>query len=89
MNRKDIKQLAVQHGVKIALSKPLGSTHRLRGYATADVDDVVAGQAMHYSSLGYSAPEIAQILGLTTREVWNIGKAYRFEFKREKDDASR
>jgi len=44
---------------------------------------------MHYSSLGYSAPEIAQILGLTTREVWNIGKAYRFEFKREKDDASR
>jgi hypothetical protein len=88
MNRKDIKLLAVEHGVKIALSKPLGSTHRSRRYDTSDVDDVVAGQAMHYSSLGYSAPEIAQILGLTTRQVWNIGKAYRFEFKRDKGDSA-
>lgn len=35
---------------------------------------------MHYSSLGYSTAEIARILGLSVREVLDIGKAYRFEF---------
>lgn len=40
---------------------------------------------MHYSSLGYTAVEIAHLLDLTVRQVWNIGKAYRFEFKQRKD----
>lgn len=88
MNRRDIKQLAAEHGVKIAFSRPLnetGSTHRSE---VADVDDTVAGHAMHYSSLGYSAPEIANLLGLSVRQVWNIGKAYRFEFKINEGDPS-
>jgi hypothetical protein len=45
------------------------------------VDDVAAGHAMHYSSLGYTAAEIAQLMGLSVLEVWQIGKAYRIEFK--------
>jgi hypothetical protein len=36
---------------------------------------------MHYSTLGYTVPEIAQLLDLSVRDIWNIGKAYRFEFK--------
>lgn len=86
MNKRDIKQLAVDHGIKITVSKPLGNTQRACRYDTTDVDDTVAGHAMHYSSLGYSAAEIAQILGLTIRQVWNIGKAYRLEFKQNNDD---
>lgn len=86
MNRKDIKQLAVDHGIKIPVSKPLGHPRRACRYDPTDVDDTVAGHAMHYSSLGYSVPEIAEILGLTLRQVWNIGKAYRFEFKQNEDD---
>ena len=86
MNRRDIKQLAVDHGIKITVSKPLGNPQRTCRYDPTDVDDTVAGHAMHYSSLGYSASEIAEILGLTLRQVWNIGKAYRFEFKQNEDD---
>jgi len=86
MNRRDIKQLAVDHGIKITVSKPLGNPQRACGYDPTDVDDTVAGHAMHYSSLGYSASEIAEILGLTLRQVWNIGKAYRIEFKQNEDE---
>ena len=88
MNRRDIKKLAIEHGVKITFSKPLGKTQRISRYDTSEVDDTVAGHAMHYSSLGYSALEIAQILELSVRQVWNIGKAYRFEFKQSKDETS-
>lgn len=88
MNKKDIKQLAAEHGVKIAYSRPISETGRAHRSDTSDVDDTVAGHAMHYSSLGYSAPEIANILGLSVRQVWNIGKAYRFEFKINEGDPS-
>jgi hypothetical protein len=47
----------------------------------ATLNDATAGHAMHYSALGYTVPEIAQLLGLSVRDVWDIGKAYRFEFK--------
>jgi hypothetical protein len=43
---------------------------------------------MHYSSLGYSALEIAQKLGLSVRQVWKIGQEYRFEFKQNPDDTA-
>lgn len=89
MNRKDIKQLAVEHGIKISFSKPLSKLQRADHHDTSDIDDAIAGHAMHYSSLGYSAVEIAKILGLNVRQVWSIGKAYRFEFKQNKDDSER
>ncbi|MBC3950129.1 MULTISPECIES: hypothetical protein [Pseudomonas] len=88
MNRKDIKQMASEHGVKIAFSRPVGDTGKAYRSEMSDIDDTVAGHAMHYSSLGYSAHEIANILGLSVRQVWNIGKAYRFEFKINEGDPS-
>ncbi|WP_099270589.1 hypothetical protein [Pseudomonas sp. ICMP 561] len=88
MNKRDIKQLAAEHGVKIAFSRPVNETGRAHRSETSDIDDTVAGHAMHYSSLGYSAHEIANILGLSVRQVWNIGKAYRFEFKINEGDPS-
>jgi hypothetical protein len=81
MNRKEIKRLASENGVKILYSRPVRGSRILRGRETAAVDDAVAGHAMHYSTLGYTVPEIAQLLGLSVRDVWNIGKAYRFEFR--------
>jgi hypothetical protein len=81
MNRKEIRRLASEHGVKIVDSRPLRGKRSLRNRETTTVDDTVAGHAMHYSTLGYTVPEIAQLLGLSVRDVWNIGKAYRFEFK--------
>lgn len=89
MNRRDIKQLAAEHDVKIAFSRPLSDTGKAHRSEASDVDDTVAGHAMHYSSLGYSALEIANILDLSVRQVWNIGKAYRFEFKTPEGDPSR
>lgn len=88
MNRKDIKQLASEHGVKIGFSRPINDIRRAHHRDATDIDDTVAGHAMHYSSLGYTAPEIAKILGLSIREVWDIGKAYRIEFKHKDSDAS-
>jgi hypothetical protein len=88
MNRKEIKRLANENGLKTLYSRPVRS-RPARHHATVTVDDSVAGHAMHYSSLGYTAQEIAQLLDLSVRDVWNIGKAYRFEFKNTaKDDAS-
>ncbi|MFJ3466604.1 hypothetical protein [Pseudomonas sp. NPDC090201] len=81
MNRKEIRRLASEHGVKIVYSRPVRGKRSLRNRETTSVDDTVAGHAMHYSTLGYTVPEIAQLLGLSVRDVWNIGKAYRFEFK--------
>ena len=81
MNRKDIKRLANEHGLTIRYSQPVRGTRSTRPREMATIDDVVAGHAMHYSSLGYTAPEIAQLLGLSVRDVWNIGKAYRIEFR--------
>jgi len=81
MNRKEIRRLASEHGVKIVDSRPVRGKRSLRNRETTTVDDTVAGHAMHYSTLGYTVPEIAQLLGLSVRDVWDIGKAYRFEFK--------
>jgi hypothetical protein len=81
MNRKEIKRLASENGVKILYSRPVRGSRTLRARETATVDDAVAGHAMHYSTLGYTVPEIAQLLGIGVRDVWNIGKAYRFEFR--------
>ncbi|WP_032610490.1 hypothetical protein [Pseudomonas syringae] len=84
MNKKAIRQMAVENGIKLNFSRPIRLTQKEKRYDTTDIDDVVAGHAMHYSSLGYTAPEIAQVLGLSLREVWNIGKAYRFEFNQRR-----
>jgi hypothetical protein len=87
MNRKDIKQLATENGVKIEFSRPINDMSHAHRDEASDIDDTVAGHAMHYSSLGYTAPEIAKILGLKVRQVWDIGKAYRIEFRKEESDA--
>ncbi|POY82082.1 hypothetical protein BKM09_005555 [Pseudomonas amygdali pv. morsprunorum] len=65
--------------------QPMLTTRRDARHDTTDIDDVVAGHAMHYSALGYTAAEIAQVLDLSLRQVWNIGKAYRFEFRQQRD----
>lgn len=79
MNRKEIKRLASEHGVKILYSRPVRGARNQRDRDPVTVDDAVAGHAMHYSTLGYTVPEIAQLLGLSVRDVLNLGKAYRFE----------
>ncbi|MBD8491657.1 hypothetical protein [Pseudomonas syringae] len=83
MNKKEIRQLALAHGLKINFSRPVAEGSCQARAEALDVDDVLAGHAMHYSALGYTVPEIAQILGLNTRQVWNIGRAYRFEFRQQ------
>jgi len=80
MNRKEIKRLANENGLKILYSRPVRKSEMARWRDTPAIDDTVAGHAMHYSTLGYTVPEIAQLLDLSVRDVWNIGKAYRFEF---------
>ncbi|WP_285422646.1 hypothetical protein [Pseudomonas sp. efr-133-TYG-103a] len=85
MNRKDIKRLASENGLKIRYSRPVRRTRSARSRETTTVDDVVAGHAMHYSTLGYTVPEIAQLLGLGVRDVWDIGQAYRCEFNKNRE----
>lgn len=85
MNKKEIRQMATSNGVKISYSRPVKQIKREALIADSAVDDVVAGHAMHYSSLGYTATEIAQVLGLSVRQVWDMGKAYRFEFRQNRD----
>ena len=86
MNKKEIRQMATSNGVKISYSRPVKLIKREALMETSSVDDVVAGHAMHYSSLGYTAAEIAQVLGLSVRQVWDMGKAYRFEFRQNRDE---
>jgi hypothetical protein len=92
MKRKEVRRMASENGVKIVCTRPVRGTRSLRDRETTTVDDTVAGHAMHYSALGYTVPEIAQLLNLSVRDIWNIGKAYRFEFnnplKIDNDDAS-
>ncbi|MCF5802183.1 MULTISPECIES: hypothetical protein [Pseudomonas syringae group] len=85
MTKKDVRQLATEHKVRIHFSQPVRSLRREARNDTADVDDVVAGHAMHYSALGYAASEIAQLLDLSVRQIWNIGKAYRYEFRQQRE----
>lgn len=86
MNRKDIRQLAIEHGVTIACSRKTNELQKPRNHDAADVDDAVAGHAMHYSSLGYTAHEIADILGLSARQIRDLAQAYRFELKQREGD---
>jgi hypothetical protein len=81
MNRKEIKRLATEHGLKIHYSRPVRGSRLPCADELPPGDDTIAGHAMHFSTLGYTVPEIAQLLELSVRDVWNIGKAYRFEFK--------
>ncbi|XXE60332.1 hypothetical protein J3P77_05335 [Pseudomonas sp. R1-18] len=85
MNKKEIRQLATDNGVKISYSRPVKIIRKQVLPETSDVDDVVAGHAMHYSSLGYTVPEIAQVMDLSVRQVWDIGKAYRFQFRQNRE----
>lgn len=80
MNRKEIKRLATENGLKILYSRPVRGVRTSRKKEKVAIDDIKAGHAMHYSTLGYTVPEIAQLLKISVRDVWNIGKAYRFEF---------
>ena len=85
MNRKDIKRMAGEQGLKILYNRPVRAARSVTTKEPDSLSDETAGLAMHYSSLGYSALEIAQKLRLSVRQVWRIGQDYRFEFKRTKD----
>ncbi|MCL6308591.1 hypothetical protein QQL38_19960 [Pseudomonas syringae] len=85
MNKRDVRRLATENGVTINLSQPLRTPSREALDDVTDIDDVVAGHAMHYSALGYTASEIARILDLSLRQVLGIGKAYRFEFRQRQE----
>ncbi|WP_256897949.1 hypothetical protein [Pseudomonas syringae] len=85
MTKKDVRQLATENKVKIHFSQPMRSLRREARHDPSAVDDVVAGHAMHYSALGYTAAEIAQVLDLSVRQVWNIGRDYRYEFRQQRD----
>jgi hypothetical protein len=81
MNQRDIKRMASENGLKIRYCQPVRRARPARSRGLATLSDVTAGHAMHYSTLGYTVPEIAQLLGVSVRDIWDIGKAYRFEFK--------
>jgi hypothetical protein len=73
--------MAGENGLKISYSRPIRGTRNEKKREPTTVDDEIAGHAMHYSSLGYTVPEIAQKLDLSVRQIWKIGRDYRFEFK--------
>jgi len=77
--------MAGEHGLKISYSRPIRGIRNEKKAEPATVDDDIAGHAMHYSSLGYTAWEIAQKLSLSVRQVWKIGQDYRFEFRQARD----
>ncbi len=85
MSKRDVRRLATENSVTINLSQPLLTPRRKALDDVTDIDDVVAGHAMHYSALGYTASEIARILDLSLRQVLGIGKAYRFEFSQRRE----
>ncbi len=85
MSKRDVRRLATENGVTVNLSQPLLTPRREALDDVTDIDDVVAGHAMHYSALGYTASEIAGILDLSLRQVLGIGKAYRFEFSQRRE----
>ncbi|WP_397451691.1 hypothetical protein [Pseudomonas sp. NA-150] len=81
MNKRDLRRMAGENGLKISYSRPIRRSRNEKARTTETVDDELAGHAMHYSSLGFSALEIAQKLNLSVRQVWEIGRDYRVEFK--------
>ncbi len=89
MNKNEIKRMARENGLKIAQSRSLHLTRKYRAPqpATAEfAQDAIAGHAMHYCALGYTAIEIAQKLDLTVRQVCELGKDYRFELNHRTDN---
>ncbi|CAD5200741.1 hypothetical protein [Pseudomonas sp. FEN] len=89
MNKNEIKRIARENGLKIAQSRSLHITRKYRAPqpVTAEfAQDAIAGHAMHYCALGYTAIEIAQKLDLTVRQVCELGKNYRFELNHRHDN---
>lgn len=86
MNRKDIRKLALDHGVTLVCHRRISGPCKTLDHDAGDVDDAVAGHAMHYSSLGYTAQEIAEILGLSVRQIRDMAQAYRFELRQRERD---
>ena len=85
MNRKDIKRMACEQGLKISHSRPVRAARNETTIQPESISDETAGLAMHYSSLGYNVIEIAQKLGLSVRQVWRVGQEYHFEFRQTSD----
>jgi len=81
MNKRDVRRMAGENGLKISYSRPIRGIRNDKKTDPTTIDDEVAGHAMHYSNLGYTALEIAQKLNLRVRQVWQIGQDYRFEFR--------
>ncbi|WP_017902764.1 hypothetical protein [Pseudomonas asplenii] len=90
MNKHEIKRMARDQGLQIAQRRPLAAARRYRHYLSAadgsQDDDVIAGHAMHYAALGYTAPEIAQTLELSVRQVWELAKSYRFDLHHPREE---
>lgn len=85
MNRKEIRRMAGEQGLKIPHSRPVRTARNETSIQPESVSDETAGLAMHYSSLGYNVIEIAQKVHLSVRQVWRIGLEYHFEFGKTKD----
>lgn len=88
MNKRDVRRMACENGLKIPYSRPVRGVRNETKAEPASVNDDVAGHAIHYSSLGYTAWEIAQKLNLSVRQVWKIGQDYRFEFRQTTESAT-
>ncbi|NWA27065.1 hypothetical protein HX870_25215 [Pseudomonas gingeri] len=89
MNKNEIKRMARENGLKITQSRSLHLTRKYRTSHSATAEfaqDAIAGHAMHYCALGYTAIEIAQKLDLTVRQVCELGKNYRFELNHRTDN---
>lgn len=88
MNKNEIKRMARENGLKIVQSRSLHITRKYRTAHSTSAEfaqDAIAGHAMHYCALGYTAIEIAQKLDLTVRQVCELGKNYRFELNHRTD----
>ncbi|WP_019363272.1 hypothetical protein [Pseudomonas asplenii] len=92
MNKDEIKRMAREQGLKIAHRRPLCPARKYRNTPPApgspQDDDVIAGHAMHYAALGYTAQEIAQTLELSVRQVWELAKNYRFELGHQHQEST-
>lgn len=90
MNKDEIKRMAREQGLKITYRRPLCPARKYRttqpAPGAAPHDDVVAGHAMHYAALGYTALEIAQTLELSVRQVWELARNYRFELRHQREE---
>lgn len=90
MNKREIRRLAQENGLKIAYSRPIHTMRKNKVHHHSNssdlIDDSVAGHAMHYSALGYTAFEIAQKLELSICQVWKLAKDYRFELKQDREN---